>query len=71
MSKTSAKPKNAKWGADEVFQILAQHTSSAWDGGNFPTSKYKEAASHIAQYQGPALVAMWKLETKWRHIINW
>ena len=56
MSETSAKRKNAKWDADEVFhmmQFLAQHASTAGDGGNFPASKYKEAASYIAQYQGP------------------
>ena len=53
MSETSAKHKNAKWNNNEVFwmmEFLVQHASTAGDGGNFPASKYNEAASHLAQY---------------------
>ena len=54
MSETSTKCKNAKWNNNEVLQMmefLSQHASMAGYGGNFPASKYNEAASHLAQYR--------------------
>ena len=72
MSETSAKHKNAKWNNNEVFwmmEFLAQHASTAGDGGNFPASKYNEAASHLAQYQDSGSDI--KTGTKWKQNINW
>ena len=34
-----------------MMEFPAQHASMAGDGGNFPASKYNEAACHLAQYQ--------------------
>ena len=73
MSETSAKHKNAKWNNNKVFQMmefLAQHASMAGDGGNFPASKYNEAASHLAPYQdsGSDIKTGDQVETKYKSV---
>ena len=71
MSETSTKHKNAKWNDNKVLQMmefLSHHASMAGDGGNFPASKYNEAASHLAQYRdsGSDIKTGDQVETKYK-----
>ena len=73
MSETSTKRKNAKWNDNEVLRMvefLSQHASMAGDGGNFPASKYNEAASHLAQYRdsGSDIKTGDQVETKYKSV---
>ena len=51
-----------------MMEFLAQHVSMAGDGGNFPASKYNEAASHLAQYwDSSSNIKTWdQVETKYK-----
>ena len=50
------------------MEFLAQHASTAGDGGYFPASKYNEATSHLAQYQdsGSNIKTGDQVETKYK-----
>ena len=50
------------------MEFLSQHASTAGDGGNFPASKYNEAASHLAQYRdsGSDIKTGDQVETKYK-----